>query len=145
VRLVHCTPVDSFLLRILVVAQALKHEVVTWKIHHISTTVRETTQNISILQIIDIVTFFQVEQSLFALSTLSFPGVSLQHTVLDRHARIGFTKSSIMECSSVVSSLVLGQELSATLFESSLLGSAGITGNTFELSASDIVLELQSQ
>jgi hypothetical protein len=107
--------------------------------------VRETTQNIAILQIIDIVAFFQVEQSLFALSTLPFPGVSLQHTVLDRHARIGFTKSSIMECSSVISSLVLGQELSATLFESSLLGSAGITGNTFELSASDIVLELKSQ
>jgi hypothetical protein len=145
VRLVHSPPVDGFLIGVLVVAQALKHKVVPWKIHDISTTVRETTQNISILQIIDIVAFFQVEQSLFALSTLPFPGVSLQHTVLDRHTRIGFTESSIMECSSVVSSLVLGQELSATLFESSLLGSAGITGDTFELSASDIVLKLRSQ
>jgi hypothetical protein len=75
--LLHRPPINGLFLWIVLVVQALEHKVVTGQIHDTSSAVRQSTQDIALFQVIQIVSLFQVEQSLLALTSLAFSRVTL--------------------------------------------------------------------
>jgi hypothetical protein len=103
----------------------------------------QSTKRISIIHIIQIIIpFFQVEKTFLALSSLTFSSISLKHSVFQSHVGVGFTKSSILECSPMISGLVFGEELCFSFFKTGLFCRTGVSSYTLELSSTDIVFKL---
>jgi hypothetical protein len=64
----------------------------------------QSTKRVAIIHIIQIIIpFFQIEKTFLALTSLSFSSISLKHSVFQSHVGVGFTESSILKCSPMIS------------------------------------------
>lgn len=132
---------------VILVVKTLSDKVVAGKVQDTSTAVSETAaaKQITVGEVVQFISLVQIEHALFTLTSLPFPRITFQHSVLQCHIWVGLSESSVLKRSSMITRLVFRQQLISTFIETCLLGSAWATSHTLEISASHIVLELRCQ
>jgi hypothetical protein len=140
---VNLAATDQTTVLLVVLSQALSVKVVAGEIHDTATAVRKTAKSKAVLVVVaKRVIVIEVEGAFLALALLPFTGVTLEHTVFERHCSVIFTKTTITERSRVVAEVVLLKEGLATLLETGLASRRRATSDALQLATPNIVLGL---